>query len=167
MYTICSLCILSKCRLASNGREGRHSWVFSAAASSCTEVIYSCSLLQQVFRSTVSHSLWQISETPPSGTTPPKHHPTSFHSSACFVFSMLTNFHTFSSSCTNKTFLSPSYLTINLLPFPPSFTHIHKSLPNFSSKTHFCIYTFRSSGSHFLSAVSLSHEEDQKKKCGK
>lgn len=55
---------------------------------------------------------------------------------------------------------SPSTFCPSLL-----LSHIHKSLPNFSSETH-CytyVYTFRLSGSHFLSAVSLSHEEDQKK----
>lgn len=140
MYTICSLCILSKCRSASNGREGGHFWVFTAAASSCTEVICSCSLMQQVVGSTISHSLWQISKTPISGTTTPKHQPTSFHSSACPVFAMLTDFCAFSSCCTNKTILSLSYLTINLLPFPPSFTHTQISSKLFKQGTLLYFY---------------------------
>lgn len=136
--------------------------MFTAVSSSCAEVIYSCSLLQQVVGSTVSPSLWQISETSSSGTILLKCHPTSFHSSACSVFSVLTDVRTFYPVAAIKLYLSPTSPST----FCPSLllSHVHKSLPNFSTKTHCCIYTFRSSGSHLLSAISFSSAMKRTKK---
>lgn len=134
-------------------------------SSSCAEIIYSCALLQQVVGSTVSPSLWQISSTPSSGTTPLKRHPTFFHSSACSAYSMLTDIRTFSPVAPIKLFYlsptSPSTFCPSLL-----LLYVHKSLPNFSTKTHCCIYTFGSSGSHLLSAVSFSSAMKRTKKKG-
>lgn len=164
MHAICSLCIPSECGMASKGREGGHFWVFPAAESSWTEVSYSCSLLQQVVGSTVSHSLWQISKAPPLGPTPPKHHPLLPILLLALYFPWLPIFVLFPPVAPIKLFyLSPASPST----FHPSLLLSHISdflLPNFSSKTHCCIHTFRSSGSHVLSAVSFPSATKRTKK---